>query len=169
MSVNVSNRQFWQGRLIEDVGRLPGRARASTPAASRVEITEGVIMHDVKQAPQHAGRVSASWASSCTSTTSAPATPRWRPCTTCPIDALKIDRSFVARLGTGPRSRELVRTIVIMGLNLGLQLVAEGIETGRAAGPRTRSSAARYGQGYLFSRPLPGAEVEAYLAGVPTG
>ena len=46
-----------------------------------------------------------------------------------PLEALKVDRSFVARLGVDQRSTEIVRTIIMMACNLGLEVIAEGIET----------------------------------------
>ena len=80
-----------------------------------------------------------------------------------PVDTLKIDRSFVERLTDHSESAELVRTIVAMAKSLGLDLVAEGIET---EGQLERLSAlgCEYGQGYLFSEPLPAPQVAAFIA-----
>jgi EAL domain-containing protein (putative c-di-GMP-specific phosphodiesterase class I) len=85
-----------------------------------------------------------------------------------PFDALKIDRSFVSRLTGNARSRELVRTIVTMGLNLGLKVIAEGIETTEEQG-LVRELGCTHGQGYLYSRPVPADEFLAYLDGPGTG
>jgi EAL domain-containing protein (putative c-di-GMP-specific phosphodiesterase class I) len=78
-----------------------------------------------------------------------------------PIDALKIDRSFVSRLGVNHRSGEFVRTIVLMGRNLGIDLIAEGIET-----ELHRDLLVQFGcplgQGYLFSRPVPAASAAEF-------
>ena len=82
-----------------------------------------------------------------------------------PIDAFKIDRSFVAPLGTDRKSRELVRTIIAMGVNLGLDLVAEGIETAEQRDHLHRYGC-HYGQGYLFSEPVVGPKAEAFFAPV---
>jgi len=79
-----------------------------------------------------------------------------------PFDALKIDRSFVSRLTTSPRSRELVRTIVALGLNLDLQVIAEGIETPEELA-LVRDLGCTHAQGYLYSRPVPAPECAAYL------
>ena len=71
-----------------------------------------------------------------------------------PLDTLKIDRSFVMRMGDGGENREIVRTIVALGLNLGMNVVAEGIED--AAQLRDlRALGCKGGQGFFFSRPLP--------------
>jgi EAL domain-containing protein (putative c-di-GMP-specific phosphodiesterase class I) len=81
-----------------------------------------------------------------------------------PVDELKIDRSFVAELGVGSEA-PLVDAILAMARRLGLTVVAEGIETGEQA-DYLRARTDR-GQGYLYSRPLPPAEVIAVLAGTP--
>jgi EAL domain-containing protein (putative c-di-GMP-specific phosphodiesterase class I) len=78
------------------------------------------------------------------------------------IDAFKIDRSFVAPLNAGGKSRELVRSIVAMGVNLGLELVAEGIESASQR-DNLRTFGCHYGQGYLFSGPVTGAQAEEIL------
>ena len=77
---------------------------------------------------------------------------------TYPLDALKIDRSFVA----DATQSTLLEAIVAMGHALGLELVAEGVETkAQAAGMRRRGCHEL--QGYLYSRPLPVADATAYL------
>jgi EAL domain-containing protein (putative c-di-GMP-specific phosphodiesterase class I) len=78
------------------------------------------------------------------------------------FDVLKIDRSFVQRLDTGDQPMQIVRTIVELARVLGMDLVAEGIETVEQLN-LLQSMGCRYGQGYLFSRPLPAAQIEALL------
>ena len=80
-----------------------------------------------------------------------------------PVDTLKIDRSFVERLTDHPESAELVRTVVAMAKSLGLDLVAEGIET-EGQLERLNSLGCEYGQGFLFSKPLPAPQVAAFIA-----
>ena len=79
-----------------------------------------------------------------------------------PIDTLKIDRSFVARVGDGADSADvaLLRALVGIGHGLGLRVVAEGIETA-AQRARVSEMAVHEGQGYLFSRALPGDLITA--------
>ena len=69
-----------------------------------------------------------------------------------PIDALKIDKSFVAGLGQDDRTTELVRTIVQLGKNLGVIVIAEGVET-TSQQACLRDLGCAWGQGYLFWRP----------------
>jgi diguanylate cyclase (GGDEF)-like protein/PAS domain S-box-containing protein len=71
---------------------------------------------------------------------------------TLPIDTLKIDRSFVARMTTEEDGRELVWTIIRMAQSLGLNVVAEGIETTEQVGI-LREMECQSGQGFLFARP----------------
>jgi len=71
-----------------------------------------------------------------------------------PVDVLKIDRSFIAELGDGPEASAIVEAIVGMGHALGLEVLAEGIETEDQAREVTRLGC-DLGQGYLFARPAP--------------
>jgi EAL domain-containing protein (putative c-di-GMP-specific phosphodiesterase class I) len=72
---------------------------------------------------------------------------------TLPIDSLKIDRSFVARLEVGSKEAAVVRSIVLLGSSLGKDVVAEGIETPSQL-EQLRAMGCAYGQGYLMARPL---------------
>jgi diguanylate cyclase (GGDEF)-like protein/PAS domain S-box-containing protein len=78
------------------------------------------------------------------------------------IDHIKIDRSFVRNLAAGSDDLELCKAIIMMAHTLGLKVIAEGIET---AEQRDLLTAAEcdYGQGYLFSRPMPPNQFEAFL------
>ncbi|MEA2132794.1 MAG: hypothetical protein QOC68_703 [Solirubrobacteraceae bacterium] len=82
-----------------------------------------------------------------------------------PIDALKIDRSFMMHLGSGEDNRAIVRAIVAMASALGLEVVAEGVETADQAA-EAQSLGCDWAQGYYFARPAPPAEIEALIAPV---
>jgi EAL domain-containing protein (putative c-di-GMP-specific phosphodiesterase class I) len=71
-----------------------------------------------------------------------------------PIDVLKIDRSFVGRMTEGEQPLQIVRTIIELARVLGMDVVAEGIETCEQY-RLLRDLGCRFGQGFLFSRPLP--------------
>ncbi len=77
-----------------------------------------------------------------------------------PISKLKIDRSFVQDVGENDRSRALVKSIVSLGEALGLEVVAEGIETELQAGALL-GCGCKFGQGFLFSRPKPPGFMQA--------
>ena len=169
VSVNVSNRQFWSGTLVDDLEECLRRTRLA-PAGLALEITEGVIMRNVDRARKtldelHDLGCRLSIDDFGTGYSSLEILHQ------LPIDTLKIDQSFVARLDTQPRSVELVRTIVQMAGNLGLDLIAEGIETG-AQRERLEQLGCSHGQGFLYSPAVPATTAEALLttrfsAGVP--
>lgn len=71
-----------------------------------------------------------------------------------PIDQLKIDRSFVSELDAQPDDAIIVRAIIALGRSLGLEVVAEGIET-EAQAHFLKAEGCRVGQGYLYGRPCP--------------
>jgi diguanylate cyclase (GGDEF)-like protein len=80
-----------------------------------------------------------------------------------PVDLLKIDRGFVADLGSNPDDLAIVRAIIALAEAFGLQLVAEGVETEAAAMTLLRHGCHR-AQGFLLSHPLSGEDMEALLA-----
>jgi diguanylate cyclase (GGDEF)-like protein len=79
-----------------------------------------------------------------------------------PVDIIKIDPSFVAGLGNDPTLTLLTRTITTVGHDLGIQVVAEGIEHPRQLAELTDMACA-YGQGFLLARPTTAPDVEALI------
>ena len=80
-----------------------------------------------------------------------------------PITFLKIDQSFVRRLGADDDALAIVKTIIVLAHQLGRQVIAEGVETAEHL-TILRLLGCEYGQGYLFAKPLPCAEVSSLLA-----
>jgi EAL domain-containing protein (putative c-di-GMP-specific phosphodiesterase class I) len=80
-----------------------------------------------------------------------------------PIDKIKIDRLFVRHLDEAPGNREILRTILVLARHLGLDVVAEGVESD-AQLVTLRELACAYGQGFLFSKPVPPSQVAELLA-----
>ena len=70
-----------------------------------------------------------------------------------PVDTLKVDRSFVGRLGLDPENQEIVRAIVALAHSLGLDVVAEGVEESSQAA-MLHALGCECVQGFYFSRPL---------------
>ena len=79
-----------------------------------------------------------------------------------PIDVLKIDRSFVAAIGSEGNNSQIVEAIVLMAKSLDLKVIAEGIET-EAQLQKLRDIQCLYGQGYLFTKPLDSRSLVAWL------
>ena len=81
-----------------------------------------------------------------------------------PFERLKIDRSFINKMDDDEKSGAIVKTILMLGENLNLQVVAEGIETVSQL-EKLRSLGCTSGQGYLFSRPIDREAAEQFLEG----
>ena len=79
-----------------------------------------------------------------------------------PVDALKIDRSFISRMDADVETREIVRIIVMLAHGLGLKVVAEGVETQTQA-DMLKDIGCELAQGYLYSKPAPGETIEQLL------
>jgi len=80
-----------------------------------------------------------------------------------PVDSLKIDRSFVRDLPADTGAAAIVRSVMAMAGELGLTVIAEGIETGEQL-DFLRGSGCRHGQGFLFARPGPEPAVRELLS-----
>ncbi|MDT9197361.1 EAL domain-containing protein [Limnospira sp. PMC 1042.18] len=79
-----------------------------------------------------------------------------------PIDTLKVDQSFVRRMDDSQQNTEIVKTIIMLGHNLNMDIVAEGIET-EGNVQTLKNLNCEYGQGYFFSKPLPVTALEDLL------
>ena len=153
MSVNVSTRQLSQGRIAAEVERVLG-ATGLDPASLTLEITESALMHDLNAGAGHGAAPARHVRAACTWTTSAPATRRWRTCTASrSTRSRSIDRSS-SQMDRAPQQAAIVKAIVSLAHNLGMEVVAEGVET-RAQADALRALRCHRGQGFLFSKPLP--------------
>jgi diguanylate cyclase (GGDEF)-like protein len=83
-----------------------------------------------------------------------------------PVDVLKLDRSFVSRLECDKRSRTIVHSTIDLAHDLGLRVVAEGVETQRAL-DLLRDYGCDLAQGFLIGEPAPAADITAWLSGSP--
>jgi diguanylate cyclase (GGDEF)-like protein/PAS domain S-box-containing protein len=80
-----------------------------------------------------------------------------------PVDVLKVDRGFVARIEDDHDSAALTRTIIALAKTMSLRTIAEGIENPRQA-EQLRQLGCNFGQGFFYGMPMPAAELEAYAA-----
>jgi EAL domain-containing protein (putative c-di-GMP-specific phosphodiesterase class I) len=85
-----------------------------------------------------------------------------------PLDIIKIDPSFVAGLGQDETLTLLTRTVVQVGRDLGLRVIAEGIEQPRQL-TALREMGCEFGQGFLIARPMGAPGVEALIKAAPAG
>ena len=81
-----------------------------------------------------------------------------------PLDAIKIDRSFISGITTGSRERKLVASMLALAQSLSLPAIAEGVATVEQR-DLLREMGCAYAQGFLFSRPLPPGDVRPFLEG----
>ncbi|HJW24884.1 MAG TPA: EAL domain-containing protein [Rhodocyclaceae bacterium] len=160
VAINVSAKQIQQGDLAE---RIAGLSRHYGIPASclEVELTEGVIMADPEKA---AGIFSSLRGLGVTVAMDDFGTgySSLAYLRRLPIDILKIDRSFVLNAHQSEEDAEIVRTILALARALKLSVVAEGVETDRQAA-FLRACGCAVGQGYLYARPAPAADVAEWL------
>ncbi len=161
MSVNLSGRQLDDPALAEQV--QAAIQEVALPARSlKLEITESTLMQEVERT-QHVfsevcrGGVGLHLDDFGTGYSSLTALHRF------PVDALKIDRSFVATITEPEEGNDvIVRSTVALAHSLGLPVIAEGIEC-RDQLRRLRSLGCEFGQGYLFSPALEAREMQSLL------
>ncbi|MHB1568350.1 MAG: putative bifunctional diguanylate cyclase/phosphodiesterase, partial [Solirubrobacteraceae bacterium] len=163
MSVNLSGRQLDDPALGEQVRAAIELAQVP-PEALKLEITETTLVSELERTPNVfadvcSGGIGLHLDDFGTGYSSLSALHRY------PVDALKIDRSFVTDLGRdGGDSEVIVRSTVAMAHSLGLPVIAEGIETA-GQGRRLRTLGCEFGQGHLFSPALSSRETTRLLAG----
>jgi diguanylate cyclase (GGDEF)-like protein len=151
MSVNLSGKELTQTDLIQQVKNTLEQTELN-PNCLRLEITESVVMENAELATNTLLQlrklgVQLSIDDFGTGYSSLSYLHRF------PVNTLKIDRSFIGRMANGDENSEIVRTICTLANNLGMEVVAEGVET-REQLELLRSLKCEYGQGYLFAKPL---------------
>jgi EAL domain-containing protein (putative c-di-GMP-specific phosphodiesterase class I) len=156
VSVNLSPRQFQQKNLVAQVARAL-REAGLAPAWLKLEITEGVIMQDVEATIKTLWQLKELGVQLAiddfgTGYSSLSYLQRF------PLDILKIDQSFVETLGVDSRGDTIVSAVIDLAHALGLRVVAEGVETAQQL-QILRSLGCDLAQGFLFSRPLPAAQI----------
>lgn len=160
MAVNLSTVQLHHTELPRVVNNLMQIYRLP-PRSLELEVTETCLMEDISTAAQHllslrrsgaliaiddfgTGYSSLSYLKS------------------LPLDKIKIDKSFVQDLQDDDDDATIVRAIIQLGKSLGMQVIAEGVETAEQEA-YIISEGCHEGQGYHYSKPLPARELAAYL------
>ena len=164
VSVNLSSRQFLQSDLASKLEQLLQEYDLSA-ASLKLEITESIIMENAEAITRMllqlqnmnldlyiddfgTGYSSLSYLHR------------------LPISVLKIDRSFIMRLGQDQGSEEIVRTIINLARSLKMRVIAEGVETTGQLN-KIRELQCDYGQGYLFAKPQNSQDTEVLLSRDP--
>jgi EAL domain-containing protein (putative c-di-GMP-specific phosphodiesterase class I) len=161
IAVNISARQFRDEALTIRVSEVL-TSTGLPPALLELELTESMLMRDAVRAAAMMEKLKAAGASLAiddfgTGYSSLSYLKRF------PIDKLKIDRSFVMDVPGDPNDTAIVRSIVALAHGLGLQVIAEGAETD-AQMEFLRAHGCGVVQGYFVSRPLPAADVPAFIS-----
>jgi predicted signal transduction protein with EAL and GGDEF domain len=162
VSVNISPRQFGQDSLLDRVREVLAETGLK-PEQLELEVTESVTMKDAARATEllHALAalgVSLSLDDFGTGYSSLSYLHRF------PLRTLKIDRSFIAEIEHGRERREIVQTIIALGHNLGMRVVAEGVEN-MAQMELLKELGCDLAQGFLFSRPMAADEAMDLVRG----
>jgi diguanylate cyclase (GGDEF)-like protein/PAS domain S-box-containing protein len=152
VSVNLSAKQFSEDDLPEQVERALGQSGLD-PRQLKLEVTESTVLENRDAASAALGRlkeigVRVSLDDFGTGYSS------FSYLHQLPYDTLKIDRSFIARIGEQGENTEIIHAIIVLAHNLRMDVVAEGVETAEQA-DRLRDLWCEYAQGYYFGEPLP--------------
>ena len=157
LAVNVSPRQFLQAGFVQQVlGTL-----ASTGASARrlkLELTESLLLQDIDESVGRMNELQ-SYGVGFSLDDFGTGYSSLAYLKSLPLDQLKIDQSFVRDVLTDPNDASIVRTILALGAGLGLQVIAEGVETEAQRDFLERHHCHAW-QGYLMSRPVP---IEAFV------
>ncbi len=161
MSVNISSKMLLQNGFVDSVAQIL-ETEGLQPGSLALEITESVLMEHTSAALDAMIRLQNmgvhihidDFGTGYSSLSYLHA---------FPVNALKIDRSFIAKLSAQGDNQEIVRTIITLAQNLHLEVIAEGVE-GDHQLSTIRDLECHHGQGYLFSRPLAPADMEDWIS-----
>ncbi|MFN2500997.1 MAG: putative bifunctional diguanylate cyclase/phosphodiesterase [Pyrinomonadaceae bacterium] len=160
IAVNLSGKHFAHPALVEQITTVIEETGIN-PASLKLELTESAVMENAETAILMLKEIKKTGVQVSiddfgTGYSSLSYLHRF------PIDLLKIDRSFVSAMEENTENGEIVRTVIALAKALKLKVVAEGIESIHQF-HQLRILGCEYGQGYLFSRPLPVADIDRLL------
>jgi predicted signal transduction protein with EAL and GGDEF domain len=161
MNVNLSAQQFRQPNLLEEVARVL-RETGLNPSNLEFEVTESVMLNDADSATETLRQLKGLGVRIAlddfgTGYSSLSYLRRF------PVDTLKVDRSFVGRLGQEIEGTAIVQTVITLATTLGLEVVAEGVERVDQLA-QLREMECDLAQGYYFARPIASESMPALLA-----
>ena len=161
LAVNLSAQLLLDMELPRELGRMLSRVGTAS-SKLEVEITESAIMSDPRRARRVLDRIREmgvrvaidDFGTGYSSLVSLKQ---------LPVNTIKVDKSFVMNMEADPDDLAIVRSTVALGHNLGLEVVAEGVET-PASWKELKEMGADIAQGYYLSKPLPGDQFNRWLA-----
>lgn len=166
ISVNLSNKQLAQPDFVEYIARTI-KDTGIDPNSLKLEITESVVVEDPKTASAELSKLKGLGVQIYIDDfgTGYSALSYLHK---LPINGLKIDRSFIRRMGENGENQEIIRTILRLAEDLKIGVIAEGIETGRQLA-QINSLDCENWQGYLFSPPVDSEKAKAFIEMPVTG
>ncbi len=164
VAVNLSSSQLIEPGLIDDVKQIINR-ESLLPGSFKIEVTESLVMQYPERAAQILERlrelgVGLSCDDFGTGYSSLSSLRK------LPFDTLKVDRSFISQEDQEQRAGIILSSIIAMGHDLGLAVVAEGIESQEQVN-RLGELGCDYGQGFFIGKPITARQVNDALAGLP--
>ncbi|NIC42724.1 bifunctional diguanylate cyclase/phosphodiesterase [Aquabacterium sp. A08] len=166
VSVNVSAPQWSQGDLVAQVADTLARTGAN-PQHLQLELTESLLIQDIDAVVAKAQALKALGVQLSLDDFGTGYSSLWS-LHRLPVDELKIDRSFVQRLGEDEQAASIVQTILSLAATLRLRVVAEGVET-RSQLEQLQALGCHCHQGYHFARPMPADAVPGWVSRADLG
>lgn len=163
MCVNVSSKQFGDADLTGEIEAVLAESGLD-PSCLKLEITESAFLGDIRSAQvtlRHLRALGVAWSLDDFGTGYSSLSYLHR----LHVDTVKVDRSFVSRIGLDDGS-EMVRAIAAIAHNMGMDVVAEGVETAEQL-EWLRAIGCEYAQGFYFSRPVDMSAATAMIASAP--
>jgi EAL domain-containing protein (putative c-di-GMP-specific phosphodiesterase class I) len=164
MCVNISSRQFAGADLIAEIEAILLKTGLA-PSSLKLEITESAFINDLRAAQSTLERAQAlgiEWSLDDFGTGYSSLSHLHR----LQVDTVKVDRSFVSRLEGDVRGFEMVQAIVTLAHNLGMDVVAEGVESAAQAA-QLLALGCEYAQGFHFSKAVDAADAGRFIAVQP--
>ncbi|WP_148863548.1 putative bifunctional diguanylate cyclase/phosphodiesterase [Marinobacter fonticola] len=160
LALNLSVNQLWQADLVEQLEHMLEKYKLP-PAALMLELTEGSMISDVRKMEAFLQQLHAQGYEIAIDDfgTGYSSLSRLRA---LPVSKLKLDKSFLTQVPQNRESLDMVKAVLQMSNSLNITMVAEGIETEEQL-EALRQLRCPLGQGYLFARPMPAAELLNYL------
>ncbi|MDX2255682.1 MAG: EAL domain-containing protein [Pseudanabaenaceae cyanobacterium bins.39] len=165
ININLSGRQFNQRGLTQKIQEILEEVGVSS-LHLKIEVTESILIEKTSIATEILAELRTQNIQTCiddfgTGYSSLSYLRRF------PIHTLKIDRSFISQVGTSEESNEIVKAIIVLGINLGLNVIAEGVESEEQLS-FLHTNNCHAGQGFYFYPSLDAADITNMLRDLPT-